>query len=230
VGFAGGIKPDNNHFYVPTQPEYRDNSGGPSGGSSSPVGYDRADLAGAEALLTSNGYTLSNNVLSRRGRPVTLRITSSQANKVRNAEEVYVINQLKQLGIVVTERDTLALDATLKSHDFDLVIFGWSASPFPSGTDPIFQTRTKSSGGLNYDSYSNKTVDDLISRGEAELDHSKQGDLYNQVDAILWRDMVSLPLFESPTLLVYQSKYRNLGNNVTNEGPMYNMQMWGRSK
>jgi len=54
--------------------------------------------------------------------------------------------------------------------------------------------------------------------------------LYNQADAILWKDMVTLPLFQKPTLLVYQSRYRNMVNNITQVGPSFNMDQWALTK
>jgi peptide/nickel transport system substrate-binding protein len=243
--FATGIVPDNNHIYVPGQPQYRDNSAGPvtstaTGAATtsaipaaSPGPYDKVNLEGAKALLTSNGYTITGTppvLKNKAGKVVTLRITSTQGNKLRNSEEAFVINALAPLGITVTEKDTTGLGKTLSSHDFDLFIFAWVDTPYPSGNDSIFQTTTKSTGGQNYDGYSDKTVDSLVTQADVALDPAKQTDLYNQVDALLWKDMATLPLFQKPTLLVYQTKYKNLQNNITSEGPSYNMEQWALSK
>ncbi len=233
--FAPGIVPDNNHIYVPGQPQYKDNSSGVTGtvtgtatstATSGP--YDHANLDGAKALLTSNGYTLStgaNPTLSKGGKPVTLNITSTQGNALRASEEQVIINDLAPLGIKVTEKDTPKLTPTLKAGAFDMIIFAWVDTPFTSGNDDIF----KSKGGSNYDSYSNKTVDSLIAQADVSLDPTQVASLYNQVDAILWNELVTLPLFQKPTLLVYQKKYHNMRNNITSEGPVYNEEQWAVS-
>ncbi len=231
--FATGIVPDNNRIYVPNQPQYRDNSSGSTTATVSPGPYDKANPDGAKKLLTDNGYTITGTppvLKTKAGKAVTLKITSTQGNKLRNSEEAYVINALAPLGIAVTEKDTTGLGKTLSSHDFDMIIFGWVDTPYASGNDSIFQTVTKSTGGQNYDSYSNKAVDALIAKADVDLDPAKQTDYYNQVDAILWNDMVTLPLFQKPTLLVYQNKYKNMVNNITSEGPVYNMEQWALSK
>lgn len=230
--FASGIVPDNSHIYVPGQPQYRDNSSGVTTTvSGSPGPYDQADVAGAKALLTANGYSLANGVLrNRAGKEVTLRITSTQGNKLRQSEEAYVINALSRIGIKVTEADTTGLGKTLSGGTFDLIIFAWVDAPFASGNDSIFQTKTKSAGGQNFDGYSNKTVDSLIAQTDVTLDADQEASLYNQVDAMLWRDMVTLPLFQKPTLLVYRETYQNLHNNITSEGPVYNEEQWAASK
>ena len=92
------------------------------------------------------------------------------------------------------------------------------------------QTKTRSTGAQNYDSYANRTVDALIGLAGIELDHARQTSLYNQADAILWKDMATLPLFQKPTLLVYQTKYKNMVNNITNVGPSFNMDQWALTK
>ena len=43
--------------------------------------------------------------------------------------------------------------------------------------------------------------------------------LYNQVDALLWKDMVTLPLFQQPQLYTWNSTYGNVLPNPSNIGP-----------
>ncbi len=246
--FSTGIVPDNNHYYVPVQPQYQDNTSGVTStvtgtasstatgtasstatGTASSGPYDHANVEAAKTLLTSNGYTLSsgaNPTLTKGGQAVTLHITSTQGNQLRNTEEQFVANALAPLGIKVTEVDTTGLGKTLSGGTFDMIIFAWVQTPFASGNDPIFQTKTKNTGGQNYDGYSNPTVDSLIAQADVALDPAKQTSLYNQVDALLWNDMATLPLFEKPTLLVYSSKYHNMQDNITSEGPVYNEEQW----
>lgn len=220
--FSPGLKPDENRFYVPSQPEYKDTSGG---------AYDKADVAGAKTLLTSHGYTLSGTTLTKAGKPVTLRITSTQGNALRQSEEQVVVNDLAQIGIKVNEVDTTHLGKTLASGDFDMIIFEWVETPFASGNDATYQTQSAdgSIGGSNYDKYSDPKVDALIAKADNALDPAQQASYYNQADALIWQDMATLPLFQKPTLLVYQNKYVNLVNNITSYGPPYNQDAWGVS-
>jgi peptide/nickel transport system substrate-binding protein len=99
-------------------------------------------------------------------------------------------------------------------------------TPFASGGDAAYLTK----GGQNYNKYSSKDVDQLIAQAEVSLDPTLEANFFNQADALLWKDMVTLPLFQKPTLLVYQSKYKNMHNNITSEGPAYNAEEWGLSR
>jgi peptide/nickel transport system substrate-binding protein len=231
--FAPGIVPDNNHIYVPGQPQYRDNSSGSTTATVTPGPYDKPNLDGAKKLLTDNGYTIAGTppvLKTKAGKAVTLNISSTQGNKLRASEEAFVINALAPLGIVVTEKDVTGLSKTLASHAFDMIIFAWLDTPFASGNDAIFQTKTKSTGGSNYNSYTNSAVDALIAKADVVLDPAKQTDYYNQVDAIVWNDMVALPLFQKPTLLIFQTKYKNMQTSLTSEEASWNIQDWALSK
>ena len=234
--FAGGIVPDNNHIYVPSQPQYRDNAMGSLPSPPGPGGsYGAADVGAAKALLVAHGYSFApqpccpgaTQTLTRQGRAVTLRITSTQGNALRASEEQFVAAALAKIGISVVEADTSDLTGTLTSGNFDLALFSWVQTPVASGDDPIYQTATHSTGADNFDHFSLPQVDALIAQADVATTPAAEATLYNQVDALLWKGMVSLPLFQEPTVLVYQSQYRNLHNNITSEGPVYNEEQWG---
>jgi len=217
--FDATLQPLNDRMYVNSQPQYKDNSGGL---------YDHANVAGAKALLMANGYTYSGLTLMKDGQPVTLRITSFQGNELRQSEEAVIINDEAQIGIRLTEVDTTSFGKTATTGDFDLLLFSWFDSPFPSGNDPIYESQAK--GGhhsLNFDKIDDPKIDALITQADGTLDPTQQAALYNQADAEVWAQMYTLPLFQRPTILVYDAKYMNVYNDPASEGPTFNEQLWG---
>jgi peptide/nickel transport system substrate-binding protein len=166
--------------------------------------------------------------LTKGGTPVTLRITSSQGNALRQSEEAVITNDLQAIGIKVTEVDTASLGKTGASGDFDMFLFGWVLSPFPSGNDAIYESAAK--GGANsenFDKINDPKVDALITKADNDLDATQQAADYNSADTELWAQMYTLPLFQKPTLLVYNTKFVNMFNDPTLEGPTFNEQLWG---
>ena len=222
-GFDPNAKPLNSHVFVPGQQGYTDNSGGL---------YNSADVQKAQQVLTAAGYTLTGSgtsaVLTKGGKPVTLRISSTQGNALRASEEQFVINAIAPLGIKATEADVASLGKTLGSGNFDMIIFAWVDTPFISGNDAIFQTANSNTGagGSNYDNYSNPKVDALISQADNTLDQTQRLALYNQVDQLLWQDNYNLPLFQRSTAVVYQNKFQGFHVNATAEGPTWNQETW----
>lgn len=219
--FDTTVKPLNDRIFVTGQPGNQDNSGG---------GYSAADPAKAMSVLTAAGYTMTNGALMKGGKPVTLRISSTQGNALRASEEQFVVNALAPIGIKVTETDVASLGKTLAAGNFDLIIFAWVATPFPSANDAIYQTAnmTTGNGSSNYDAYSSTAADDIITKVDATSDTTQRTSMYNQLDSQLWKDFYNLPLFQRAQGLAYSNKYSGLMNNPQQEGSTYNMEAWAQ--
>jgi peptide/nickel transport system substrate-binding protein len=59
------------------------------------------------------------------------------------------------------------------------------------------------------------------------VNQSQAANLYNQIDTILWKDMVTLPLFQSPQLYSWSNAYGNVIPNPSLIGVPWNAQVWG---
>jgi peptide/nickel transport system substrate-binding protein len=221
--FAPSVKPLNNRMYVSNQPQYKDTSGGE---------FDAANPTQAKSILTAAGYTFASDgsLMTKAGEKVTLRITSTQGNALRSNEEQFVASELKSaIGVTVNEVDTSKLGSTLSSGSFDMIIFAWVSTPFASGNDAIYQCPNTSTGagGSNYDNYCDPAMDALIKSADNELDQTTRTADYNQMDTLAWKDHVTLPLFQRPTLLAFDQKFVNMYNDASSEGPVYNQELWG---
>jgi ABC-type transport system substrate-binding protein len=67
----------------------------------------------------------------------------------------------------------------------------------------------------------------MFNEALSTLDPTKSASLYNQIDATLWKDMVTLPLFQQPNLTSWSSKYGNIMPNASLVGVPWNAQHWG---
>ncbi|MGH3848148.1 MAG: ABC transporter substrate-binding protein [Pseudonocardiaceae bacterium] len=217
--FDSTVKPLNDRMFVTGQPGNQDNSGGL---------YDNADMAKAAQVLTAAGYTLANGTLTKDGKAVTMRISSTQGNALRSSEEQFIINAIAPLGIKATETDVSSLGKTLAGGNFDMIVFAWIATPFPSANDAIYQTAdTKTgAGSSNYDAYASPASDAIITQADNSLENAQRTTLYNQLDSQLWKDYYNLPLFQRAVGLVWQKNFLNLMNNPQQEGPTFNMEAW----
>ena len=81
--------------------------------------------------------------------------------------------------------------------DFDVALYAWSGSPMVSQNYATYVT----GGGRNHGGYSNANVDTLLKRLNSELGEELQLQLQAQVDAILWQDLPTIPLFAFPAVL-----------------------------
>jgi peptide/nickel transport system substrate-binding protein len=212
------VKPLGSLVFVPGQPGYRNDAGV----------YGAGDISGARAALLQAGFAYKGKKLIDNGDPVTLDITADAGDPLLAAEEKVIATQLGAIGIAVTEHDSTDLPATLKSGDYDLAIVSSQASPFPSAAASRYQTNQGTGPGAeNYLDYSSSTTDNLIARAEAAGSDKAQLQAYGALDAHLFTDAVSLPLFQYPQLLVYNKQYTNMVNNPAPGGLTAQMAKWG---
>jgi peptide/nickel transport system substrate-binding protein len=175
------------------------------------AGDDRADLAAAFKLLGEAGYRLENNALSKDGTPLSFEFLA----QTRQQERLMLsyARTLERLGIAVRIRqvDTSQYWARLKSYDFDMIQWSWSASLSP-GNEQINRWSSKAArieGTLNYPGVENAAVDAMI---EALLQAEATEDFVAAVRALdralLSGDYV-IPLFFLPRVWVAYWKHLN---------------------
>jgi glutathione transport system substrate-binding protein len=115
------------------------------------------------------------------------------------------------------------LFARLPRGGFDIAAFAWIGNPFTiSNSEGIYATG--SSG--NYGGFSDPEVDALFERATAELDPDRSAALANQIDRRLREGLPSIPLYQRPTILAWRETLRNVTENPTTEGPLWNAESW----
>jgi peptide/nickel transport system substrate-binding protein len=208
----------NNRMWVTNQPEYKDTSGG---------AYDKADPATAKQNLINDGYTVGGDgILTKGGKRLSLRISTTLGNALRTQEEQVIQAQLRPAGIdvqIVNYKSSDLFGTELPKGNFDIALFAWVSTPFPSGNNPIYTTAS----GSNYDNFGYPDLDAKLAAGASALDHTAEAAAYNDADTIAWQRMVTLPLFQKPTFIAVRNTFANVGDNSTSEGPFWNAESWG---
>lgn len=217
----------NNRFWMPIQPPYQDTSGG--SGTFNPAKAKQL-LAGASMKMGSDGY-FQPTFGPEKGKDLSLRISTTSGVPVRQQiEELFQAN-MKAIGIkiIIQNYDANTLFGTVgPKGEFDMIQFAWVGSPFESGNQAIYCSFTNAATcGENWDHYANPKVDSLLKQALTTLDPTQDAALYNQVDAQLWKDVVTLPLFENPVYYGWSTKYANIIPNATSVGIPWNAQEWG---
>ncbi len=88
----------------------------------------------------------------------------------------------------------------------DLAVLPVTFTPYMSQTLAWYTTLlgpAGKNGSQDWTGYSNSVFDHLVEAASQQLNPDKAAVLYNQADTQLWDDMVSLPLFAEPTVLVW---------------------------
>jgi peptide/nickel transport system substrate-binding protein len=216
-----------NHIFMPPQPQYNDNS----------AGYGAFSPSQAKTLLQQAGMTMGSdgyfhpNFGPEKGQDFTLSISTTSGVEERLQLEELFQADMKSIGVKINIQNYPA--ATLfgtigPKSEFQIIEFAWVETPFASSNQSIYCSYTNASlCGDNWDHYSDPQVDSLFDQALATVDPTTAATLYNQADALLWKDMVTLPLFEEPTLFAWSESYGNIVPNASNVGAPWNAAMWG---
>lgn len=215
--FVPGLKPLDNHNFVPGQDGYKD--------VITSTGQGTGKVDAAKKILTDAGYQgVGTDLKTKDGKPVTFRVSYTNGNALRKASCELIQSELAPLGIKVTITPIQSLGKTLTSGDYDMIIFAWVGAPFPYGGAIQLWGSTSDS---NYGHWTNAQSDQLLKDAASETDQKKATDDLNQADQIMANDAYVLPLFQKPTFLAVYSNFANIRDNATSQGPPYNTQEWG---
>jgi peptide/nickel transport system substrate-binding protein len=215
--FVPGAEPLDSHNFMPGQQGYKD--------VITSTGQGTGDLEKAKSILTGAGYQGVGTALKTpSGQDVTLRISYTQGNTLRQQTCELIQNELQGLGIKVNVTPIASLGKTLASGDFDMILFAWVGTPFPfAGAQQLWGSTSDS----NYGHWVNAQSDSLLSDAASQTDTAKAIDDLNQADQIMSNDAYVLPLFQKPTFLAAYSNIANIRDDATQTGPPYNVQEWG---
>jgi peptide/nickel transport system substrate-binding protein len=206
-----------NRIWLVGQAGYEDHSGG----------YGRGDLAAAATRLEQAGWIEgADGVRVRNGRKLLLRYTTTQGVRLREQAGELLQDQLARVGIDLelrpTAPETLFGDQ-LPDGGFDIAGFAWVGGPAAvSGNRDTYVT----GGGVNWGGFSDPEIDVLFERAIAELDPDRSTALANQIDRRLWERLPSIPLYQRATILAWRDTLRNVTENPTTEGPLWNAESW----
>lgn len=219
-------QPLGNRVWLSVQPQYQDESNG----------LGAFDPAKAKTLLQQAGMTMGSdgyfqpNSGPEKGKDLSFSISTTSGVPVRAQLEELFQADMKSIGIKINIQNYDAatlFGTTLPKGEFDIAEFAWVQSPFASGSQSIYCSYTSASCGQNWDHYANPQVDSLFNQAVSNTNATQAASLYNQIDALLWKDMVTLPLFEQPQLTGWTSSYGNIIPNVSEQGVPWNAYAWG---
>jgi glutathione transport system substrate-binding protein len=198
-GLANDPAPLNNHVYVDGQRGYQDNS--------AVVAYDPEQ---AKRELDALGWKLNGRFREKNGRQLVIRDVLYDAQSTRQFAQI-AQNNLAQIGVQL-QLEAKAGGGFFTNYitvgDFDIAQFSWGGDAFPlAGLTQIYA----SGGESNFGKIGSPEIDTKIEQTLAELDPAKARTLANDVDKLVWGEVFSLPLTQSPGDVAVRSSLANFG-------------------
>lgn len=198
--------------------------------------YLGANVDEAKALLEEAGYDCSSSPCTHpEDGDLTLRISTTGGNQLRENTQLVLQNQLAEAGIELTI-DNVEGGAVFEKffpesnlvtdQDYDIALFAWVGTPFPSSNKALYVTDDPTLVNSNNTNYQNPDIAAVFDEALVETDEAAAADLYNQADEILWQDMPTVPLYQKPTYLPYRSTIQGVEDNASTAGPLWNAHEW----
>jgi peptide/nickel transport system substrate-binding protein len=180
-------------------------------------GSDADRVTKAKELLASAGVST----------PIDVKFWYPEGNVRRGQEFELIQANALQSGFNVIDTSEPNWEFTDPSlfeiNPHDAVIFAWSSSSLAvTGNDQMYGTGKPS----NFQDYANPVVDENLSAVETELDPAKQAELLTNVEAELWGDAASLPIFQFPGLTWWDKGTTGIAPNPLSTSYFWNFWEW----
>jgi peptide/nickel transport system substrate-binding protein len=207
VGPLGGdSKKLDNHIFMRNQAGYKDNAGDLS----------KPDLDAANKQLDEAGWKREGEgTRTKDGQELSVRFVIPSGVATSAQESQLVQSMLAKVGVKVdiqTVDTGEFFDKYITPGDFDMTVFSWIGTPFPiSSSQSIYAEPQGDDIQQNFARVGSKEIDDLFAKATHELDPDKARDLANQVDALIWKEVHSLTLYQRPDIKAAKSTLANYG-------------------
>jgi len=207
-----GVKatPLGNHIYMTNQKGYVDNS------TELPF-----DIAAAGKLLDDAGWKLSGDTRMKDGKPLSLRLPLPPGSNVGKLISQLVQSMAQKVGIKIDIQSVPGdqfFPQYVSPGNFDVVLFGWSGTPFPvTSAKSIYVSPKKNADGTldvqqNYARVGSAQIDKLFDDAAAEFDRDKQAVIGNQIDKMIWDEVHSITFYQVPDIVASKEKLANFGS------------------
>ncbi|QOR47280.1 ABC transporter family substrate-binding protein [Trueperella pecoris] len=200
-----------NHFFMPNQKGYKDNS--------TKWAYDPE---AAKAKLEEAGYKMNETTkfYEKDGQELSFRYLRIPGNAANENEGAMLMEMMAEIGVKVTYQDVESKDFfnNVIGGEYDVTSFAWNGTPYPmANVGQIYGNPFDAEGQLansNFTGMKVDKVDELIPAIAKETDDTKRRELTNQVDEVIWEEVMTLPLYYRANITAIPAKLANYGSTV----------------
>ena len=182
----------------------------------------------AKKILKDAGWSDSNNdgILDKNGKNFEFTILTNQGNNNRLKTAQIIQKRLKEIGIKVNIRViewASFINEFIDKKRFEAVILGWSTGIDPDQYD-IWHSSKTGPKELNFISFKNKQVDNLLEKARLTFDREKRKKYYFKFQEILAEEEPYVFLYVPYSLVILHKRFRNV--HLAPAGIEYNLEKW----
>lgn len=202
-----------NHFFMPGQKGYKDNSGD----------Y-KYDPAAAKKELDAAGWKMNGQYREKDGKQLAINYSMLTGVPTSENEGALLKQNMQAIGIKVNLVNTPSdsMNNVLTSHSFGLIAFTWVGTPYPmANVRQIYGAAaegSKAPSESNFSQLIDPQIEKLIPQIDTQEDQTKRQDLANQADKIIWDDVMTLPLYQRAQFTAVPKNLANYGASTFQAG------------
>ncbi|MDI6777379.1 MAG: peptide-binding protein [Syntrophales bacterium] len=168
----------------------------------------------AKELLAEAGWkdTDGDGILDKNGKPFIFEIITNQGNDVRQKCAEIIQKRLAEIGIKVKIRVlewAAFINDFINKRRFAATILGWTIPLDPDLYDVWHSSKTRPEE-LNFISYKNREVDDLLERGRDTFDQKERKKCYDRIQDILAEEQPYTFLYVPDALPIIHARFRGI--------------------
>ena len=184
--------------------------------------------AKALALLKEAGWEDRNGdgILDKDREPFEFTVMTNEGNPVRQRTAVVIQERLKKIGIRMKIRViewSAFINEFIDKKDFEATILGWTTGFEPDQYD-IWHSSKTGKKELNFISFKNSEVDELLEKGRRTFDQEERKAIYSRLQEILAEEQPYTFLYVPEALPIVRS--RVYGIEPSPLGISYNLHRW----
>jgi len=182
----------------------------------------------AKELLKEAGWSDSDNdgILEKNGKKFEFTILTNMSNTTRIKTATIIQYRLKDVGIKVNIRQlewSAFINWFIDKKRFEAVILGWSIGLDPDQYDIWHSTKIKEKE-LNFVSFKDPEVDDLLEKGRRTFDLEKRKQAYFRIQEILAEELPYIFLYVPDNLPIVSARFEGIVPAPIGIG--YNIEKW----
>ena len=175
------------------------------------------DHAKAQQLLAAAGWkdTDGDGTLDKEidGEKIdfTIDLHFNTGNSRRERAALIFQEEARKAGVTVniSPLEWSVMMERAKSHNFEMLVSGWIASPLESDPKQIWHTDSYNDGGSNYTGFGNVKTDQIIDDLRKEMNDEKRYALYKQLHQEIHDDVPYIFLLAQKERIAINKKFKN---------------------
>jgi len=182
----------------------------------------------AKELLKEAGWQDSDNdgILEKEGKKFEFTILTNMGNTARIKTATIIQYRLRDVGIKVNIRQlewSAFINWFIDKKRFEAVILGWSIGLDPDQYDIWHSTKIKEKE-LNFVSFKDPEVDELLEKGRRTFDIEKRKQAYFRIQEILAEELPYIFLYVPDNLPIVSARFEGITPAPIGIG--YNLEKW----